>query len=99
MKRVSDQIFIRKKTIKLHNESSQTKKENKELKQVIEANRDEKRETKRQMTLLRRENEGITSKLDNEIAAKERMIKLQNEFIESIRSLQKQLKQVSDEKR
>eukprot|EP01083_Nonionella_stella_P182706 658076_1 len=84
---------------KLHNESSQTKKENQELKQVIEANRDEKRETKSQMESLARENEEITTKLDNEIAAKERMIKLQNECNETIRSLQKQSKQMSDEKR
>eukprot|EP01083_Nonionella_stella_P139699 426689_1 len=82
------------------------KKENQELKQVIEANRDEKRETKRQMVSLRQKNEEITSKLEdlgkkmhNEIAAKERMIKLQNECNETIRSLQKQSKQMSDEKR
>eukprot|EP01083_Nonionella_stella_P182707 658077_1 len=68
---------------KLHNESSQTKKENQELKQVIEANRDEKGETKRQLASLMRENKEITSKLQDfamrDLKQQQQITKLQNE--------------------
>eukprot|EP01083_Nonionella_stella_P139698 426688_1 len=59
------------------------KKENQELKQVIEANRDEKGETKRQLASLMRENKEITSKLKEfamrDLKQQQQITKLQNE--------------------